>query len=140
MEKYLSLSPDNEETKFQREYLESLKFFSEYYGRPENQIPVNLDTGNQPDDNNKTPIKFLFKPRASYTQKAREAGVSGTIRLLIGFSADGKIKHILIIKSLGYGLNEEAVKAARGIRFEPATKDGKPISVVKIVEYSFEIY
>ena len=30
--------------------------------------------------------------------------------------------------------------AARKIEFEPMTKDGKPVSVVKIVEYSFSIY
>ena len=140
MEKYLSLSPDNEETKFQREYLESLKFFSEYYNRPENQTLVNVDTGNQPADNNETPLKILSKPKPSFTQNAREAGVSGTIQLLVGFSADGKVKYILLIKPLGYGLNEQTVKAARGIKFEPATKDGKPISVVKIVEYNFSFY
>jgi len=37
LEKYLSLSPDSDEVKFQRENLESIKFFSEYYNRPENQ-------------------------------------------------------------------------------------------------------
>lgn len=140
LEKYLSLSPDNEETKFQREFLESLKFFSEYYDRPENQKPVNFDANNQPDNTGRTSIKILSKPKAAFTQKARESGVSGTIRLLVGFAADGKVKHILIIKSLGYGLNENVVRAARAIKFEPATKDGKPISVVKMVEYVFTLY
>lgn len=140
LEKYLSLSPNNEETKFQREYLESLNFFSEYYDRPENQKPVNIDVDNQPDNSGKTPIKILSKPKPEFTQKAREANVSGAVRLLVGFAADGKVKHILIIKSLGYGLNENAVRAARGIKFEPATKDGKPISVVKMVEYNFAFF
>jgi TonB family protein len=62
------------------------------------------------------------------------------VRLLVGFSADGTVRHILIVKPLGFGLNEQAVRAARGIKFEPATKDGKPVSVVKQVEYSFSIY
>ncbi len=82
----------------------------------------------------------MSKPRASYTDRARSAGVSGIIRLAVGFSADGKVKNILIIKPLGYGLDEQAVSAARQIKFQPAQREGKPIAVVKIVEYSFTIY
>lgn len=140
LEKYLSLSPDNEETKFQRQYLESLKFFAEYYSKPENQIPANPDADNQPADTGKTRVKFLAKPQAAYTNKAREARVSGTIRLLVGLESNGQVKHILITKRLGYGLDESAVRAAREIKFEPATKDGKPISSVVIIEYSFMTY
>lgn len=140
LEKYLRLSPNGEDTKFQREYLESLKFFSAYYANPENQIPVKIDTEDEPADGSKTRIKFLKKVPAAYTQRAREAVVSGTIQLLVGFEANGQIKHILIIKRLGYGLDEQAVRAARAIKFEPATKDGKPISTVAVVEYSFNIY
>lgn len=139
LERYLTLLPNASDAKFQRENLESLKFFSEYYGRPENQKPVNFDVSNQ-SDADKTPLKLLSKPLAAYTDNARGAGVSGVVRLLVGFSADGTVKHILIVKPLGFGLNEQAVRAARAIKFEPATKDGKPVSVVKQVEYSFSVY
>lgn len=139
LEKYLSLSPTGEDVEFQRENLESIKFFSEYYSRPENQKPISFDAPEKPDEN-ETPLKIISKPRASYTDKARSSGVSGVIRLAVGFSADGKVKHILIIKPLGYGLDEQAVRAAREIKFEPAVKDGKPISKVKFIEYSFTIY
>jgi outer membrane biosynthesis protein TonB len=46
----------------------------------------------------------------------------------------------MVVKPLSHGLNEEAVRAARAIKFNPATKDGKPVSVVKQIEYSFSIY
>lgn len=139
LEKYLTLSPNGKETEFQREYLQSLKFFAEYYDAPENNLPVTLDAGEQTKTNT-TPIEILSKPLANYTDRARQANVSGTIRLLVGFSASGKVENILIIKALSHGLNEQAIKAARGIKFKPATRDGKPISVVKMVEYSFTIY
>lgn len=139
LEKYLSLSPTGEDAAFQREKLESIRFFAEYYNRPENQNPVNFDGSAAPEPN-LTPLKIISKPLAVYTDRARSAGVSGLIRLRVGFSADGEVKHILIIKPLGYGLDEQAVRAARGIKFEPAIKDGKPISQVKVVEYSFAIY
>lgn len=139
LERYLTLMPTASDVEFQRENLESLKFFSEYYGRPENQKPVNFEITAQ-SDADKTPLKLLSKPIAAYTDSARSAGVSGVVRLLVGFSADGNVKHILIVKPLGFGLNEQAVRAARKIKFEPATKEGKPVSVVKQIEYSFSIY
>ncbi|HEY0461914.1 MAG TPA: TonB family protein [Pyrinomonadaceae bacterium] len=141
LEKYLSLSPTGTDAQFQRQYLESLKFFAEYYSRPENQAP-NFGTTAQEEEESagKTPLKILYKQRAGYSGAAREAGVAGKIRVLVGFGANGRIEHILVIKPLGYGLDEEAVKAARAIRFEPATQDGKPVAVVKVVEYTFSIY
>lgn len=139
LEKYLSLAPDGKEAEFQRENLESVKFFSEYYNRPENQKPVSLEVADKP-EGNITPLKITAKPRAAYTDRARDAGVQGIIRLLVGFAADGKVKHIIAIKPLGYGLDEQAVRAARAIKFEPPVKDGKPISTVKVIEYSFAIY
>lgn len=140
LEKYLVLSPGSEDAAFERENLESIKFFAEYYNRPENAKPISFDQPEKPSDN-QTPLKILSKPRAEYTDKARAAGFTGGVaRLAVGFSADGRVRHVLIIKPLGYGLDEQSVKAARAIKFEPELKDGKPISVVKIVEYSFTLY
>lgn len=139
LKKYLSLAPSSKETEFQRQYLDSLEFFARHYDAPENNLPNSLDVNDQANVN-KTPVKILSKPLAGYTEKARSAGVTGTIRLLVGFAESGNIKHILVLKPLSHGLNEEAVRAARAMKFEPATKDGKPISAVKVVEYSFSIY
>lgn len=139
LEKYISLALSNKETEFQREYLQSLEFFAQYYDAPENNLPNSLDV-NEQINVSKTPVKILSKPPASYTERARGAGITGTIRLLVGFAVNGNVRHILVLKPLSHGLNEEAVRAARGIKFEPATQDGKPISVVKIIEYSFSIY
>ncbi len=139
MEKYLSLSTDDEDKRTKLEKLESLKFFADYHAKPENQIPNNLDTVTAVTANS-TPVKIKSKPRAEYTTSARQAGVSGTIQLLVGFSEGGKAKYVLVLDGLGFGLDEQAIKAVKGIEFEPATKDGKPISVVKIVVYTFTLY
>ena len=91
-------------------------------------------------ENNTTPLKILSKPRPSYTDRARQANISGTISIYVLFAANGKVSHIMVLKGLGYGLDAEALKAASKIKFEPMTKDGKPVSVVKMVQYSFTIY
>lgn len=87
-----------------------------------------------------TPIKILSKPRANYTNSARSADIQGVVRVAVLFSAEGKTKYVLVVKPLSNGLTEEAVKAARKIEFIPQLKDGKPVSVVKMVEYYFSLY
>ena len=138
LEKYVSLIPDGKERQRQTEYLSSLRFFSEYYKRPENHKATSIDPVTP--DPNETNVKIISKPKATYTDAARMNGVSGTIRLLIELASDGKVRNILVIKRLGSGLDEQALDAARDIKFTPATKNGVPISVVKTFEYSFMIY
>lgn len=85
-------------------------------------------------------VKILSKPRANYTDAARQNQVQGKVVLRVTFAANGSIGSISVISGLGNGLTEQAIAAARGIRFEPAKRGGVPYSVQKPVEYSFTIY
>lgn len=87
-----------------------------------------------------TPLKVLAKPPARYTDRARQANIQGFIRIAVLFGATGRIEHLLVLKRLGHGLDEEAMAAARRIKFEPKQKDGTPVSTVKVLEYHFSIY
>jgi TonB family protein len=80
------------------------------------------------------------KPEPGYTKAARESGLSGLIRLRVVLAADGTVKHVLVLLPLGHGLSESAVKAARGIKFRPATLNGRPVSQYAILEYNFNVY
>lgn len=91
-------------------------------------------------NNNSTEIVFKSKPHPSYTDAARQNLVQGTISVAVEFGADGKIKNAFAFNTLPEGLTETALKAVAKIKFEPATKDGKPVSVIKIIEYSYSIY
>ncbi|HQU84931.1 MAG TPA: TonB family protein [Pyrinomonadaceae bacterium] len=99
--------------------------------------PANTAASNDP---NRTPLKIVYRPRPNYTDRARRNNVSGTITLAVVFSADKQISQILVLTGLGYGLNEEAIRAAQSIGFEPETENGKPVTVVKTVQFSFTIY
>jgi outer membrane biosynthesis protein TonB len=44
------------------------------------------------------------------------------------------------MQALPYGLTTRAVRAARQIRFTPAEKDGKPVSMYIQLEYNFNLY
>ena len=85
-------------------------------------------------------VQLLSKPRAKYTDIARQNQVQGKISLRIEFKKDGKIGKISVVQGLPDGLNEEAVKAAEQIKFEPAVRNGKPYTTTKIVDFSFSIY
>lgn len=87
-----------------------------------------------------TGLKIIRKPRPGYTDSARLGNVQGTIKLAVLFGANGKVKCVMLLNRLGNGLDQEAVNAARRIEFEPMTKNGKPVSVVRITEYTFSIY
>jgi TonB family protein len=87
-----------------------------------------------------TPLKIISKPRANYTDAARQNQVQGKVVLRVTFSANGSIGAISVVSGLGYGLTEQAIAAARNIKFEPAKKNGQASSTTKSIEYSFTIY
>lgn len=86
------------------------------------------------------PLTLTKKRPPSYTDTARQAGIKGTIRLAVVFGADGNIQGVLPLATLGFGLDEQAIAAAWKIEFVPKKVNGSPVSTLRIVEYSFDIY
>ena len=82
----------------------------------------------------------IFAPEPQYSRKARAAGLEGRVVLWLVVSADGMPQQIKVQRSLGMGLDEEAVKAVQRWRFQPSTKDGKPVPVMINVEVNFKLY
>ena len=85
------------------------------------------------------PLKILSQPRPGYTTEARNNSTEGMLRLRVTFSASGEITGVSAITSLPDGLTEQAIAAARDIKFVPAKRDGVPISVTKTIEYRFSL-
>lgn len=85
-------------------------------------------------------ISILSKPRPGYTDFADFYQIIGSVLTRVTFLASGEIGAVTPVTKLPFGLTNQAVIAARGIRFEPAMKDGQPVSVTKQVVYSFTIY
>jgi TonB family protein len=91
-------------------------------------------------DSDRIPMKVISTPTPSYTDIARRAGKSGTITLLVVFLSNGKVGLALPLNSLGYGLDEQAVAAAKKFQFEPARQNGEPVTIIRRVEFSFSLY
>lgn len=118
------------------EEFESVNVFYDHYSKP---APGPSEPGTAPEPG-VTPLRVIRKPRPAYTESARQGNVQGTIVMAVLFGANGRVRHTLLLKRLGSGLDEQARKAAFQIVFEPMARDGKPVSVVKMVEYTFAIY
>jgi TonB family protein len=85
-------------------------------------------------------VTFLFRPKAKYTEEARQNKVQGVVVLSVNFTADGRVTSIRALRGLPDGLTEKAIEAAQQIRFQPATKNGAPVTVRATLEYSFNLY
>jgi periplasmic protein TonB len=77
--------------------------------------------------------------RPQYTPDAKDAKTQGTVLVECVVQADGTIGDVKVLKSLDAGLDQEAIKAVRQWRFEPGTKDGKPVPVMVTLEMTFTL-
>lgn len=78
-----------------------------------------------------------FKPEPRYTDAARRNETAGRVRLLVTLGADGKVKDVETVESLPYGLTDSAIRAAKGIQFTPATRNGEPVDETREVAFYF---
>ena len=82
----------------------------------------------------------LFKPEPQYTEDARKNQITGTVVLKVVFASSGDVVQIRVVRTLPFGLTEQAIAAARQIKFEPAKRDGQPVSIAMQLEYNFNLY
>lgn len=84
--------------------------------------------------------RVLHKPEPTYTESARKYAIQGTVILRCVFSRDGEVTNLYVVRKLPHGLTMRAIKAGRAIRFTPAMKDGRPVSITMELQYNFNLY
>ena len=84
--------------------------------------------------------RLLAKPEPQYTEEARRNQITGTVMLRAVFASSGEVVQIQALSSLPFGLTERAITAARQIKFVPAMKNGRAVSVYMNLEYNFNLY
>jgi TonB family protein len=85
-------------------------------------------------------VRVTKKPEPKYTKLARKHDVEGTVVLRCVFSSTGEVKNIHVVSGLPDGLTERAIEAAQKIKFTPAIKDGRPVSMWMELQYNFNLY
>lgn len=86
----------------------------------------------------KNPI-ITYKQKPLYTEDARRDKIQGQVILSVILREDGTITDIRVVRGLGYGLDEEAIRAASKIKFIPGTKDGQRVNVKVRLEFAFQL-
>ncbi|MSO29571.1 MAG: energy transducer TonB [Acidobacteria bacterium] len=85
--------------------------------------------------------KVLREVKPQYTADAMRAKVQGTVLLECVVNPDGTVGSVEVVKSLdrAFGLDGEAVKAAKQWRFAPGTRFGEPVAVLVTIELTFTL-
>ena len=81
--------------------------------------------------------KVIYKIEPEYTADAREKKIEGSVLLGVTINHDGMPQNPQVKKSLYPSLDQSAIDAVRKWRFEPAIKNGQPVSMYITVEFFF---
>ena len=98
--------------KYLQEMIESRKHFQE------------IAAGNGDVDQKPIPLN---NPRPNYTEEARNKKINGFIRIGVRVDEEGKVTDAVLLSLLGYGLDEEAIRAVRALTFKPAMKNNQAV-------------
>jgi TonB family protein len=84
--------------------------------------------------------KRIYTPDPQFSEAARRAKYQGTCVLDLIVDAQGRTRDVHVVRSLGMGLDENAVEAVKQWRFQPSMKDGRLVDVEINVEVNFHLY
>jgi protein TonB len=85
--------------------------------------------------------KIQHEEKPAYTSDAMRAKVQGTVLLQCVVRPDGTVGDVQVVRSLDptFGLDQQAVAAARRWRFFPGTRLGEPVPVLITIELTFTL-
>jgi tetratricopeptide (TPR) repeat protein len=133
-EKSLKRTPALPEVSEWREDLETLIFWRDYFdpykraGRSKLFEPQSVTTN----------VRVLHRPNPTFAREEIQGLGQAKVLLRAVMTETGEVKHVMVLKPLGYELTRRAMAAARQIRFEPAKKEGAPVPVITLLEYDFK--
>lgn len=85
------------------------------------------------------PVAITSKPSPQYTDEARRLKVEGEVLVKVVFTASGEVRVLNVIRGLGHGLDESAIKAAQNVRFNPALRNGQPVDSTATLHIVFQL-
>jgi TonB family protein len=86
-----------------------------------------------------TAPKLIHDEKPQYTSDAMRRGIQGVVMIECVVEIDGTPSNIRVTQSLDPDLDQQAIKAMRGWRFTPGTKDGQPVRVAVHTELTFTL-
>ena len=86
-----------------------------------------------------TPVGGLqsIQEKVHYTEIARKAGIEGTVYIQAKIDKNGDVVEAAVLKSLGGGLDQEALNAVKSTKFYPGKQRGKAVNVRMVIPIKF---
>jgi TonB family protein len=81
----------------------------------------------------------LLRVDASYTDTARQKRVNGAVLLRLVVGTDGRAHRVQVLRSLGSGLDENALQVMPLWRFQPGFQGEQPVAVLTHIQMSFRL-
>ena len=81
----------------------------------------------------------VLQNRIIYPPKALDARIEGRVTVRMIVDETGQMSNPSIIKSLGFGCDEEVLRVIRGARFEPGRVGGTPVSSWHTLYFEFTL-
>ena len=85
------------------------------------------------------PAEILSKPTPIYTQEARSLRIEGEVLLEVVLEASGTLRVLRVVRGLGHGLDDNAIRAAQQIHFKPAIQGGQPSDSTVVLHIIFQL-
>ncbi|HYB97404.1 MAG TPA: energy transducer TonB [Vicinamibacterales bacterium] len=85
--------------------------------------------------------QIVREVKPAYTADAMRAKVQGSVWLECIVMPDGTVGDVKVTRSLDpiFGLDQEAIKAAKQWRFKPGMRQGEPVPVIITIELTFTL-
>jgi TonB family protein len=84
-------------------------------------------------------MKYLGE-NIRYPEEARKKGVEGKVFVQLVVDADGSISEVQVLKGIGYGCDEEAVRVIKAMpAWKPGTQKGEPVNVRMSMPINFKL-
>ncbi len=75
----------------------------------------------------------------TYPEMAMKAGIEGRVVVQFIIQTDGTVKDPVVVRGIGGGCDEEAIKAVKKAQFVPGRQRGKPVQVRFSLPISFKL-
>jgi TonB family protein len=81
----------------------------------------------------------IYRVQPEYSDEARTAGYEGVVVLEAIVHSDGSVEIVRVVRSLGFGLDENAIGAIRQWKFRPGMRGGQAVAVALNIEVNFNL-
>lgn len=86
-------------------------------------------------------LMTYLKAHLRYTSAGIENRIQGVVVLQFVVGADGGISNIRVLRPLGFGLDEEAIRVVKAMpRWEPGYQGGQPVAVTYNLPMRFSLH